>query len=48
MFVPNHCDEQQLSLFDKERYLSDREKRYLNKSWAKYFAEYIFPQSRFA
>ena len=44
MFVPNSPNEQQLSMFDSERYLSDREKRYLNQSWAKYFAEYIFPK----
>lgn len=44
MFVPNNSNEQQLSMFDSERYLSEREKRYLNQSWAKYFAEYIFPK----
>ena len=44
MFVPNSPTEQQLSMFDSERYLSDREKRYLDRSWAKFFAEYIFPK----
>ena len=43
-FVLNNSDEQQLSLFDSFNSLTDREKRFLDKSWAKYFAEHIFPK----
>lgn len=35
---------QQISLFDATTTLTDREKRLLEKSWAKYFAENIFPE----
>lgn len=35
---------QQFSLFDATANLTDREKRLLEKSWAKYFAENIFPE----
>ena len=35
---------QQISLFDATINLTDREKRLLEKSWAKYFAENIFPE----
>ncbi len=35
---------QQISLFDGTSNLTDREKRLLEKSWAKYFAENIFPE----
>ena len=35
---------QQISLFDATENLTDREKRLLEKSWAKYFAENIFPE----
>lgn len=34
---------QQVSLFDSAANLTDREKKMLEKSWAKYFAEHIFP-----
>ena len=43
-FVFNHADEHQLSLFDSYNSLTEREKKFLNKSWAKYFAEHIFPK----
>lgn len=43
-FVLNPVNEQQLSLFDSYENLTEREKKFLNKSWAKYFAEYIFPK----
>lgn len=43
-FVLNNANEQQLSLFDSYNTLTDREKRFLDKSWAKYFAEHIFPK----
>lgn len=33
---------QQISLFNAATNLTDREKRLLEKSWAKYFAENIF------
>ena len=42
---------QQLSVDDKVNFLSDREKRFLKNSWAKGFAENIFPainEERFA
>lgn len=35
---------QQISLFDATNNLTDREKRLLEKSWAKYFADHIFPE----
>lgn len=43
-------ESQQTSLFDHERWLTAREKRVLEKSWAKVFADEIFPaidESRF-
>lgn len=43
-FVANDVGSEQLSLFDSFATLTDREKRFLNKSWAKYFAENIFPK----
>lgn len=43
-FVFNHTGEQQLSLFDSYNSLTEREKKFLAKSWAKYFAEHIFPK----
>lgn len=48
-FVPNNS--QQMSLDDPYYSLSDREKKFLNNSWASYFAEHIFPkidEQRFA
>lgn len=41
-FVAN--DAEQLSLFDSFDTLTEREKRFLDKSWAKYFSENIFPK----
>ena len=43
-FVLNDVSTQQLSLFDSYNTLTEREKRFLDKSWAKYFAEHIFPK----
>lgn len=43
-FAFNPAGEQQLSLFDSYNSLTDREKKFLDRSWAKYFAEYIFPK----
>ena len=43
-FVLNDANTQQLSLFDSYNTLTQREKRFLDKSWAKYFAEHIFPK----
>ena len=43
-FAFNHADEQQFSLFDSYNNLTEREKKFLDKSWAKYFAEHIFPK----
>ena len=34
---------QETSLFDATSNLTEREKRMLEKSWAKYFADHIFP-----
>lgn len=42
-FVPNSLNEQ-LSLFDSFTGLTAREKKFLDRSWAKYFSEYIFPK----
>lgn len=41
-FVANNTE--QLSFFDSINTLTEREKRFLNKSWAKYFSENIFPK----
>ena len=38
-FALNHS--QQISMFDATSNLTDREKRLLEKSWAKYFAEHM-------
>lgn len=43
-FALNDVDSEQLSLFDSFNSLTEREKKYLDRSWAKYFAEYIFPK----
>lgn len=43
-FVLNDANEQQLSLWDSFESLTERERKFLDKSWAKYFAEYIFPK----
>lgn len=40
-FVTN--DVQQLSFDDPVFHLTEREKKFLEKSWAKYFADHIFP-----
>jgi len=43
-FVTNDASVQQLSLIDPYDTLTEREKRFLEQSWAKYFAEHIFPK----
>ena len=43
-FVKNDRSNEQLSLRDPWAMLSEREKQFLDKSWARYFAEYIFPK----
>ena len=43
-FVKNDITNEQLSLRDPWAILSEREKRFLDKSWARYFAEYVFPK----
>lgn len=43
-FVPNRLEEQQMSLFDPLTTMTEREKKFLDRSWAKYFAELIFPK----
>lgn len=40
-FVTNPC--QQLSLDDSTYQLTDRERRFLEKSWGTYFADHVFP-----
>ena len=42
-FVPNDVNNEQISLFDSFSGLTEREQRVLSKSWAKPFAEIIFP-----
>lgn len=42
-FVPNDVNNEQLSFFDSFSGLTEREQRVLSKSWAKPFAEIIFP-----
>ncbi len=41
-FVAN--DSNQISLFDSFNALTERERRFMDKSWAKYFSEHIFPK----
>ena len=43
-FVFNDASTQQLSFLDSYNSLTEREKRFLEKSWAKSFAEHIFPK----
>ena len=43
-FVKNDAAYEQISLHDSTMDLTEREKRFLNRSWAKYFAEHIFPK----
>ncbi len=43
-FVENRLEELQLSLFDPLNTMTEREKKFLDRSWAKYFAEFIFPK----
>ena len=43
-FVANDIGNEQQYLFDPSSTLTEREKKYLDKSWAKYFAEHIFPK----
>lgn len=43
-FVQNRPEEQQLFLFDPLNTLTEREKKFLDRSWARYFAEFIFPK----
>ena len=42
-FVPDDVNNEQISLFDAFSGLTEREQRVLLKSWAKPFAEIIFP-----
>ena len=43
-FVPNEAWNEQTSLYDSYSVLTERGKKFLNRSWAKYFAEEIFPR----
>ena len=43
-FVPNRLEVQQLSLFAPLNTMTEGEKKFLDRSWAKYFAEFIFPK----
>ena len=40
-FVTNSC--QQISLDDSTSHLTDRERKFLDKSWGTYFADHVFP-----
>lgn len=42
-FVANDLKNEQMSMFDSTLNLTDRERRFLEKSWAKVFAEKVFP-----
>ena len=42
-FRANDASASQISMLDVTALMSDREKRFLEKSWAKVFAEDIFP-----
>ncbi len=43
MFAENKTDYEQISMFNSMFGLTEREQKFLEKSWAKPFAEYIFP-----
>ena len=43
-FVANNAKYQQMSMTDSFSGLTRREQRFLEKSWAKYFGDYIFPE----
>ena len=43
-FAENNAKYQQISLMDSFTGLTKREQRFLNKSWAKYFGDFIFPE----
>ena len=43
-FVLNDASTQQMSFLDSYNNLTEREKKFLEKSWAKQFAEHIFPK----
>jgi len=43
-FKANSTEYQQLSMMDSYARLSPREQRFLEKSWAKYFGDHIFPK----
>ena len=43
-FVLNDVSHEQVSLVSPDMMLTEREKKHLVKSWAKYFAEYVFPK----
>ena len=43
-FRANDASASQISMLDVTALMSDREKRFLEKSWAKVFAEEIFPK----
>ena len=42
-FRLNDPNVQQTSVLDAATLMSDREKKFMDRSWAKYFADYIFP-----
>lgn len=42
-FVLNDRSNEQVSFYDPWAILTERERRFLDKSWAKYFADHIFP-----
>lgn len=42
-FVANDLRNEQMSMYDSTLNLTDRERRFLEKSWAKVFAEKVFP-----
>lgn len=43
-FAQNRLKEQQLSLFDPLNTMTEKEKKFLDRSWVKYFAKFIFPR----
>ena len=42
MFAENPVEYEQMSFFNSINGLTEREKRFLEKSWAKTFAEFIY------
>ena len=43
-FIPDRWEEHPFSLFDPLNTVTEREKNFLDRSWTKYFADFIYPK----